>query len=285
MFNQDIHISDNDLLLVADGELSNRRLSHVQIHLTECWNCRARMAEIDGTALDFAKAYRETSDTELLPMAGARALLTIRLAELASKSNIESWNISRKFSGALQAAAVFIVLFSAALVGRSFLRNVEAHHAKVGLPPLEQGVVPDSHLTPGAIGRAKIGDLCSAPHEEVVGQVTTPLRNKVLNEYRIVDARAGDYEIDYLVAPGLGGTEDIRNLWPQPYTAQIWNAYTKDTLEERFHQLVCERQLDLAVAQRDIASNWIAAYKKYFHTDRPKPLNAVLVPHSFKEFQ
>jgi hypothetical protein len=27
--------------------------------------------------------------------------------------------------------------------------------------------------------------------------------------------------------------------------------------------------LDLAEAQRAIASNWIAAYKKYFHTDEP----------------
>ena len=28
-------------------------------------------------------------------------------------------------------------------------------------------------------------------------------------------------------------------------------------------------QLDLATAQREIATNWIEAYKKYFHTDQP----------------
>jgi hypothetical protein len=27
--------------------------------------------------------------------------------------------------------------------------------------------------------------------------------------------------------------------------------------------------LDLATAQRELAENWIEAYKKYFHTDRP----------------
>ena len=34
-----------------------------------------------------------------------------------------------------------------------------------------------------------------------------------------------------------------------------------------------EGKLDLATAQRDIATDWIAAYKNYFHTDRP------LAPH------
>jgi hypothetical protein len=30
-------------------------------------------------------------------------------------------------------------------------------------------------------------------------------------------------------------------------------------------------ELDLNMAQRDIATDWIAAYKKYFHTDTPGP--------------
>jgi hypothetical protein len=34
-------------------------------------------------------------------------------------------------------------------------------------------------------------------------------------------------------------------------------------LERKLHKLVCAGQLDLKTAQRDIASNWIEAYKKY----------------------
>ncbi len=30
--------------------------------------------------------------------------------------------------------------------------------------------------------------------------------------------------------------------------------------------MVCSGKLDLSTAQRDIATDWIAAYKKYFHT-------------------
>jgi hypothetical protein len=33
--------------------------------------------------------------------------------------------------------------------------------------------------------------------------------------------------------------------------------------------LVCTGELDLATAQRDISRDWIAAYKRYFHTERP----------------
>ena len=43
----------------------------------------------------------------------------------------------------------------------------------------------------------------------------------------------------------------------------------KDALEDRLRTLVCEGNLDLAIAQRDLARDWIAAYKKYFRTRTP----------------
>jgi hypothetical protein len=33
--------------------------------------------------------------------------------------------------------------------------------------------------------------------------------------------------------------------------------------------MVCAGSLDLTQAQKEIAENWIAAYKKYFHTEQP----------------
>jgi hypothetical protein len=73
-----------------------------------------------------------------------------------------------------------------------------------------------------------------------------------------------------------GGVEDIHNLWPEPYTSPRWNAHVKDALEERLHEMVCGGELDLSTAQRDIATDWIAAYKKYSHTDRPLALHSRL---------
>ena len=68
--------------------------------------------------------------------------------------------------------------------------------------PAENGLVPDRSFTPGA---------------------TRPVT-------------AGADEIDYLIAPGLGGTEDIRNLWFEPYTSPTWNTHVKDTPAQHLHQ-------------------------------------------------
>lgn len=75
--------------------------------------------------------------------------------------------------------------------------------------------------------------------------------------------------MDYLITPELGGATDIRNLWPEPYYDTAWNAHVKDQLEERLHEMVCRGDVDLATAQQDISKDWIAAYRKYFHTDQP----------------
>jgi hypothetical protein len=67
----------------------------------------------------------------------------------------------------------------------------------------------------------------------------------------------------------LGGSASIRNLWPQPYFGRAWNAHVKDALEDRLHTLVCSGDLDLSTAQREIATNWVDAYKKYVQPNNP----------------
>ena len=66
-----------------------------------------------------------------------------------------------------------------------------------------------------------------------------------------------------LISLELGGSNSIKNLWPESYRTTPWNARVKDRLEDKLHELVCSGQLDLQTAQRAIASNWIEAYKKY----------------------
>ena len=61
----------------------------------------------------------------------------------------------------------------------------------------------------------------------------------------------------------LGGSNDIANLWPEPYSGTEWNARKKDVLENKLHKLVCDKTITLQKAQHDISSNWITAYKLY----------------------
>ena len=277
MLSEDLHLSDQELLLAADGELPTGRAAQVRSHLVACWSCRARMAEIEGTIADFARAHRRTLDPQLPPIAGPRALLRTQLADLASKRQASSWRWLFQFTSAARAAALIcLAVFIAAVVGKLLLKRSAMPTAEPAVSSFERGAEPDPRLTPGATRRVLISDVCSMTHEEVVGEVSTELRQEVLQKYGIVNAQASDYEIDYLIAPGLGGVEDIHNLWPEPHTSRRWNAYVKDALEEHLHQLVCAGELDLSTAQRDIATDWIAAYKKYFHTDRPRSLHSRL---------
>jgi hypothetical protein len=273
---EDLHASDQEMLMAADGELPTRRAAQVHAHLAACWDCRARMAEIEGTIADFARAHRQNLDPQLPPIAGPRALLKAHLAEMASKPEATSWWSFRFNSLARRVAFTCGVFAIAALMGMLLFQKFIRRGAYSAGTPFERGIVPDRSLTPGLTRRVSMSDVCSMAHEKVIGDVSTSLRQEVFEEYGIANAHASDYEIDYLIAPGLGGVEDIRNLWPEPYTSRTWNARVKDALEERLHQSVCSGELDLSTAQHDISTNWIAAYKKYFHTDRPLALNSRL---------
>jgi hypothetical protein len=111
------------------------------------------------------------------------------------------------------------------------------------------------------------------------------LRREVLKEYGLNNIPDDTYEIDYLVTPQLGGATDIRNLWPEPSLDTVWNAHVKDALENRLQHLVCTQQLDLATAQRELSQDWVAAYKKYFHTNEPLSAHSIVESHELANVQ
>ena len=270
MLNNDLHLLDQELLLAADGQLPTRRATQVRSHLAACWGCRARMAEIEGTIASFARAYRQTVDPKLPPVAGPRALLRVQLAELVAKPHVGVWPRYFPFVPATRSATtIAVALFVAVLLAGFLGQHSTLRGEDLSGIAAERGLVPDRSLTPGATRKVSISEVCSTAHEEVVREAPTSLRQEIFQEYGIVNPHPDDYEIDYLIAPGLGGTADIHNLWPEPYKSRTWNAHVKDALEEHLHQMVCTGKLDLSSAQRDIATGWIVAYKKYFHTDRP----------------
>lgn len=267
------HISDEDLVRSSDGELSSKRAAEVDAHLEACWDCRARMEDIQSTITGFIRAHHGEFDGQLPLAAGPRALLRARLAQLGSEQRVE-WKRVLQFGFALPRVAVVGLPLFAIAIGILWFRHATQWELNSTTAVFDTGAAPNRGLTPGATREVTISEVCSVPQEEVVGNVSVSLRQRVLQEYGIASARPEDYEIDYLIAPRLGGTEDIRNLWPEPYRDRVWNARVKDALEERLHEMVCSGQLDLHTAQHDIATDWIAAYKKYFHTNKPLPLSS-----------
>ena len=67
----------------------------------------------------------------------------------------------------------------------------------------------------------------------------------------------------HLISLELGGApRDPDNLWPEPWFG-VWNARVKDKLENTLHDKVCGGEVPLRTAQKEIATDWIAAYQKY----------------------
>ena len=121
--------------------------------------------------------------------------------------------------------------------------------------------LPRHALTPGvslSVTRARI---CVSGYASGARDVSDAEKAAVYVRYGTVWVPYA-HEVDHLISLELGGSNVIRNLWPEPY-AGAWGARTKDVLENRLHDLVCAGQLALASAQRQEASNWVVAYRKY----------------------
>ena len=125
------------------------------------------------------------------------------------------------------------------------------------------GPRPNAALTPGDARPISSAEACRASSAiVVVKDIPVETQRQVFQAYGINPAQPGEFEVDYLITPDLGGTGSMRNLWPQPYSAR-WNARQKDRLEERLHEMVCSGRMDVATAQREIAADWIGAYRKF----------------------
>ncbi len=123
-------------------------------------------------------------------------------------------------------------------------------------------------FTPGVAVPALTKDkLCAKGfHTKSIREVGAATKKQALAKYHVKCPRnyCGKlYEIDHLISLEIGGSNDIRNLWPQAYFTKPYNARVKDCLENKLHDLVCAGTITLATAQQSIAANWISAYKKY----------------------
>lgn len=156
----------------------------------------------------------------------------------------------------------YVVLFALLLTIASC--NAEQQQAVQLKPPHCQahGGLPDTSCSPGAVfANITASQVCKAGYASSVRNVPQSEKNQVYAEYGITQHAPGAYEIDHLVSLEIGGSNDIKNLWPQSYTGPF-NAHIKDTLENFLHNQVCAGKLQLQCAQKAISSNWITAYNE-----------------------
>lgn len=264
------HLNDEELLLAIDGELPVSRGDEVEEHLADCWDCRTRKQSLEKTISNLVEARHAEFDSQVQASAGARALLKANMAQIAAEPVIQQPASVKVFRSSRVRRAV-LVAFAAAAVVAFVIGGVERIRVQNSEVYAEGPLEPRPTLTPGAVRAVGAAEVCRASEDENKRVLVIPasVKEEVFREYGMSAARPQYFEVDFLITPELGGSNDIRNLWPEPYRAPVWNAHVKDQLEDRLRDMVCNGEIDLSTAQRDIAADWILAYKKYFHTDRP----------------
>jgi hypothetical protein len=139
---------------------------------------------------------------------------------------------------------------------------------------------PDLKLTPGVYRKSLTEDqICHIKWGLDKRHVTLAMKKKVFEEYGIPSSRHSEFEVDHLISRELGGADDVRNLWPESYITQPWNARRKDRLENYLHKLLCGHQITLAEARKEIIHDWTVAYRKYYGEPSATPLKNTTTHH------
>jgi hypothetical protein len=261
MFRRARHLSPDELVQALDGTLPTRRLTAARRHLESCTACAERTPSL---ARRGGAAGPHDAGWQLAAARTARARLRAALREVAADAAAERTMV--RGGAVLRRLGVSAAAAAAVLACAFGLRDVGVTVSSgQGLALLR----PRPDLTPGAVGTATAAELC-APRLRGRGRpIPDAVTQRVFTAYGADVRRATEYELDHLITPELGGTSDPQNLWPQPYFRVEWNAFVKDELERHLHRLVCAGELDVRSAQLEIATDWIAAYKRRFSTDRP----------------
>lgn len=128
-------------------------------------------------------------------------------------------------------------------------------------------------MTPGVVRTTDRDEVCHGGSTNQFRKTTAAMKAEVYKEYGVDKAKPlpGDpfagtprpplFEIDHLISLELGGADDVKNLWPQPYYNRP-AAHEKDAVENYLHREVCAGRIALTDAQKQIADDWYAIYLK-----------------------
>lgn len=133
-------------------------------------------------------------------------------------------------------------------------------HYSYASSPTGKVYLPDHTATPGAVDPTlTVAKLCNkAFHTASARHVTRSEKVQACRAYgQLTGCPGHGYELDHLISIELGGSNNIKNLWPQPVDAPGTVGYhTKDVVENRAHAAVCSGRLTLKQAQQGISGNW-----------------------------
>jgi hypothetical protein len=131
-------------------------------------------------------------------------------------------------------------------------------------------IYPDLAKTPGAADPAVTPEniqktICRHGYTKTVRNVGAAVKRAVFDRYGVAYVPRR-YEVDHLISLELGGSNDVDNLWPEPYcplprAGDCFGAREKDVVENWLRREVCSGRLSLRDAQVAIVNDWFAVYR------------------------
>jgi hypothetical protein len=120
--------------------------------------------------------------------------------------------------------------------------------------------LPDLAVTPGlARPDANEQQVCHGGSTKQFRHTTAKQKSQAYALYGAKKKAGVCCEVDHLISLELGGADDIKNLWPEPYEPRP-GAYEKDAVENYLHRQVCAGKMSLAEAQKAIVTDWLGVY-------------------------
>ena len=125
----------------------------------------------------------------------------------------------------------------------------------------DPSLYPKSNLTPGDVfPNVTSEQVCTSGYSSAVRNVPVSEKKEVYSEYGYSYPQpAGAFEVDHFISLELGGSNDIKNLWPEPADPKP-GFHEKDKVENYLHQQVCIGKETLQQAQEEIKDDWYAIY-------------------------
>jgi hypothetical protein len=113
-------------------------------------------------------------------------------------------------------------------------------------------LLPNHRVTPGLVFTTDVHKISVPGYATKARHLTNSEKQAVAAAYGYTGPDAG-VEYDHLISLELGGSNDLKNIWPQP----IAQARVKDGLEQYLHDQVVAGKIPLREAQHKIAANWV----------------------------
>jgi len=144
-------------------------------------------------------------------------------------------------------------------------------HPAISQGPIQRATgpqYPNPNLTPGVADPSITEAVVTSPNFTTRNFRDVPDSEKKADakEYGVDWSQHSLYEFDHFISIEIGGSNDIKNLWPEPLHLNVngfdEGAKTKDRIEDVLGRLVHVGTISLVEAQQEITTDWVAAYKQ-----------------------